>query len=147
MNRKRLLLTTFSTAVLVTPLLVTAWHSENIKAAQAQIQQQTQTATISLAFRDLRQPHWLSVSSLSPGTKLQGRIELNGKLIQQLNSHSTKIDISSHLSKGENILKISGEYAPANTSVEVQFIGPHTQVSQRTSGDGHLQQTLIVEVQ
>ena len=147
MKIKCLLLTTVSTAVLVTPLWGADWSSEDIKVAQIQFQQQTQTATISLDFHDLRQPHWLNITSLSPGTKLKGRIELNGKLIQQLNSHSPKLNISSYLSKGENILKISGEYAPANTSVEVQLNGPHTQVSQRTGGDGHFQQTLIVEVQ
>lgn len=111
----------------------------------AKVKQQTQETSISLSSDELRKPHYLQVKSLTAASKVTGRIELNGKYIKAID-RSTQIDLSPWLTPGKHTVKITGQYYPSNAIVEVKFSGTNTQISQQTSGNGYINQTLIIEV-
>jgi len=107
---------------------------------------QTQETAITIDSASLAQPYTLSLST-SQGAQLTGQITLNGRVIQELKDNQASLNLSSLLSKGRQEIKISGNYQPVNSSVKVEFLGPGTQVTQLASGNGILNQTLIIDVQ
>jgi hypothetical protein len=142
MNINNLVFATVATAILAMAVPIAPYDSGAVDASQGD--RQTQATTISLNSDDLRQPHFLRVSTAA--AQLNGRIELDGKLVQTLKNSRVQIDLSPKLTQGRHILSISGEYRPTNASVQIELIGPNTQVSQQTAGSGSINQTLIIEV-
>lgn len=132
----------FRVAVLAIPCF---WVAHSSMWAN-EVKQQTQETSINIDASDLRYPHFLRVNVSQSVTQLQGQIKLDGKLIKTLSDRSTQINLSPYLSQGTNVLKISGQYFPPDAAIAVEFTGPHTQISQQTSGSGSLNQTLIIEV-
>jgi uncharacterized protein YxjI len=143
MNLRLLLLAIFYTVVLAASVPVRTHYFYLADAAQ--IEQQTQETTISLKADALRHPHFLTINPSTKGTQLTGDITLDGKLLQRLNN-STTINLAPRLTRGKHAIKISGKYYPIRDSIQIEFIGPNTQVNQETGGSGYLNQTLIIEV-
>ncbi|NJM87647.1 MAG: hypothetical protein HC847_11090 [Hydrococcus sp. RU_2_2] len=146
MNLRFLLLAMTYTLVLAACASVPVNVENSSFAETVQLKQQTQETTISLEADQLRHPHFLCVSTTKTGTQLTGKIELNGKFIQSLNN-KTKINLSPYLGLGKHKINISARYRPTGDSVQIEFIGPNTQVSQQTGGSGYVNQRLIIEVQ
>ncbi len=107
---------------------------------------QRQETFISLESANIGQPYVLSISA-TPGTQLTGQITLNDSVVQEFKDNQAEINLSPLLSKGRQKIKISGNYQPVQSSFQVKFSGPGTQVIQQTSGNGILNQTLIIDVQ
>lgn len=101
---------------------------------------------INIDSANLAQPYILSVSATS-GTQLTGQITINGTVVKDLKDSSVEIDVSPLLAKGTQTIKITGNYQPVESSVEIKLSGPGIEVSQQTSGNGIIDQTLIVNVQ
>ncbi|MDJ0689337.1 MAG: hypothetical protein QNJ41_12585 [Xenococcaceae cyanobacterium MO_188.B32] len=108
-------------------------------------QQQVQSSTISVPAVTLSQPHILTVS-ISRGY-IDGTIELNGRVLHYLQDREIRVDLSPHLLRGRNTLKILGDYNPEQASVKVELAAPQSQVSQQMAGNGRLGQIIILEVQ
>ncbi|YAF96537.1 MAG: hypothetical protein AB3A66_02270 [Nodularia sp. CChRGM 3473] len=103
-----------------------------------------QESSVSLSRANLRQPHILSINT--SGSRLQGNITYNGKVIQQIRDKRAYVNLSPYLSLGKHTVKISTRYSPASSSVSVEFRGPGINVTQQTSGSGILNYTLNVNV-
>jgi len=134
-----------STAMSQISIIQTSSSDSTIVSPQGQSTQAQETA-ITIDSASLGQPYILSLSA-SQGTQLTGQITLNGRVIQELKDNQASINLSPLLSKGRQEIKISGNYQPVQSSVKVEFSGPGTQVTQLTSGNGILNQTLIIDVQ
>ena len=145
MNFKYLLLLTSLASVLAatTGYSQTVIHP-NDKNLNYSTQEQVQSSTISISAATLAQPHILTVS-VSKGD-MEGVIELNGKVLHYITDRDTRIDLSSHLLRGRNKLKIWGNYNTRNASVTVELAAPQTQVTQQTANNGRLNQIIILEV-
>ncbi|HEY9640616.1 MAG TPA: hypothetical protein V6C57_09030 [Coleofasciculaceae cyanobacterium] len=104
-------------------------------------QQQT---TLNLNAANLKQPYILSVSTA--GAQLNGQIVLDGKVIQVLSSDRAQINLSPYLTVGQHTVEISADYAPASSSIRVEFSGVGTSISQQTSGSGRLRHILLIQV-
>lgn len=144
MNVKLLTLATICTATLVAtvPLID---HNPVIASATG-IKQSTQTTTISLSVEDLNNPHILTISAVPNSTQFSGQIELNGNRLQNLGNRGTEVNLTPVLRVGENTLKIIGNYYPANAAITVELKGQNTNVSQQTSGNGVLNQIIVIDV-
>ncbi|BAY11991.1 hypothetical protein [Calothrix sp. NIES-2098] len=103
-----------------------------------------QENAISLSAVNLSRPHILSINT--SGSQLQGKIVFNGKVIKQIRSKRTYINLSPYLCVGEHTVKIAAYYYPASSSVNVELKGPGIDVTQATSGSGVLNYTLNVSV-
>lgn len=103
-----------------------------------------QTTAISLDSNALKTPHILSVKAIK-NTELIGQITLNGKAIAKLQG-SQSLNLSPYLTQGINQVEILGSYTPQTASVQIQFSGSDTLATQEVSGNGQLQQTLIIKV-
>ena len=112
---------------------------------QNQNSQQLQESSINLDVNDLRGSNILKIVNLGNGD-LKGEVKLGGKKIRELNSNITEINVSSLLKPGKNILEITGVYSPINSSIEVNFVGSDTVISQETGGSGKLNQRLIIYI-
>jgi hypothetical protein len=123
------------------------WNLDVSTARAVSINQQTQETSINLSAADLRQPHILSISTSQVPTQVAGDIKLNGKLIKKLSLTPARINLAPSLKKGKNIVAVSGKYSPASTSVNVEFSGPGTQVSQQIAGNGSVKQVLTIRVE
>jgi hypothetical protein len=123
------------------------WNLNFFPIKAVAISQQTQETSINLSAADLRQPYILSISTSQAPTQITGEIRLNGRLIQKLSRTSARINLAPSLKVGKNVVAVSGKYSPANTSVNVEFSGPSTQVSQQMAGNGLIKQTLIIKVE
>ncbi len=144
-NLKNLLLLTSLASVLA----ATTVYSQtliylNDKNLNYSTQEQVQSSTISISAATLAQPHILTVS-VSKGD-MEGFIELNGKVLHYITDKDTRVDLSSHLLRGRNKLKIWGNYNFKNALVTVELSAPQTQVTQQTSNNGKLNQIIILEV-
>ena len=106
----------------------------------------SQTSVISIESDNLAQSDNPSITA-NQATEITGQITLNGKLIQDLKVNQALINLSPLLSKARQTIKISGTYQPVQLPVKVEFSRPDTQVTQQTSGNGILDQTLIINVQ
>ena len=107
---------------------------------------QTQQTKIDLERSDLKQPHLLEISA-DPGVSLTGRVTVNGILIQELRSNRVSINLSPYLQAGRQTVEITGRYQPARASVQIEFSGPNTTITQQTSGSGQLNQVLVFDLQ
>lgn len=153
MNSKIVMFSTFCSSFLIASntamaqisIIQTSSLDSTIVSTQGQ-STQVQEIAITIDSASLRQPYILSLSA-SQGTQLTGQITLNGRVIQELKDNQASIDLSPLLSKGRQEIKISGNYQPVQSSVKVEFSGSGTQVSQLASGNGILNQTLIISVQ
>jgi hypothetical protein len=138
----------FVAIVVSTSLVVVSPTLELVSPAKATaVNQQSQKTTISLSRAELKQPNILTVSSSQSLTRLTGGIELNGRLLKKLNPNSTRVDLSPYLKPGKNIVAISGQYSPARTSVDVEFTSSNNHISQQMSGNGRVEQMLVIMVQ
>jgi hypothetical protein len=111
----------------------------------AQMQESTQVTSIDLSFNDLNKPLWLTIR-VSNGARIQGQIKLDGRVIQSLNSQETKVNLSSYLKRGQQEISVTGSYSPIQSSVMIELNGENNQVSQQSSGNGSLNQVLIIGV-
>lgn len=106
---------------------------------------QTRSSTaVSLRSSALNQPHILQVSAIA-GTEVSGTVMLDGRELSSFDENGIRLDLAPHLLPGRHTVQILGRYTP-NGGVSVSFTGTQTRVSQQTSGDGTLDQTLIIEV-
>ena len=107
---------------------------------------QSQQTKINLEHAELKQPHLLEISA-DPGVRLTGRVTVNGILVQELRSNRVSINLSPYLRGGRQTVEISGQYRPARASVQVEFSGPNTSITQQTSGSGQLNHVLVFDLQ
>jgi hypothetical protein len=110
------------------------------------VAQSMQMSTISLQKQGLKTPCLLSISPSSTITNFQGKISLNGKIINQLNTTENTLDLSSQLKPGSNQLIITGKYFPPDSTVSIHLKGLNTEIHQQTGGNGLLNQMLVIEV-
>jgi hypothetical protein len=115
-------------------------------ADAAEIKQQNQETWVSLSSNALSKPHFLRINTLRTGTQISGKIKLDGKYIKKLDG-DIEINLAPFLTPGKHAIDITGTYHPSSDSVRVEFIGPATQVSQQTGGNGDINQTIIIEVE
>ncbi len=136
-----------SSACVLLLIELPVWRLDFSPTKAVAISQQTQETSINLSATELRQPHVLSISTSQVPTQITGEIRLNGKLIKKLSRISARINLAPSLKMGKNIVDVSGKYSPANTSVNVEFSGPSTQVSQQMAGNGLIKQVLVIKVE
>ncbi|MEB3120748.1 MAG: hypothetical protein VKL41_05935 [Snowella sp.] len=110
------------------------------------VAQSMQMSTISLQNQGLKTPCLLSILPSSAITNLQGKVLLNGKIIDRLNTTEKNLDLSSQLKRGSNRLIITGKYFPMDSTVSIHLQGLNTEVNQQTGGNGLLNQMLVIEV-
>lgn len=129
-----------------------AFAQDTVPMSQAStvIQQNTnssqhQTTILNIDATKLRTPHILRVSAPA-GTKLTGKILINGKVIKLLGQQGAAVNLSPYLFKGKNTIEILGHYTPTQSAPQVTFSGLGTQVSQQSGGNGILKQTLVINV-
>jgi hypothetical protein len=144
MDIKLLTLATICTATLVATIPLID-HNPVIANATG-TKQSTQTTTISLSIEDLNSPHILTINAVPNSTQFSGQIQLNGNRWQSLGNRGTQVNLTPVLSVGQNTLKITGNYYPADASIQVELVGKNTQVSQQTSGNGVLNQVIVIDV-
>lgn len=118
-------------------------YSSSFTTAQASSSAQ-QTTGVSINSDALKSPHILSIKS-KENVQLTAEVAVDGVVIKKWQG-SQSFNLSPYLSLGVNKVEISGNYKPASSSVSIEFLGANTQVSQETSGNGTLRQTLIVTV-
>ena len=106
---------------------------------------QHQQTAITINGANLKAPHFLSITTAG-STQLVGEIAVNGVVVKNINNNQASVNLSPLLSTGINSVEISGNYKPARDSVRIQFSGPGTKVTQQTSGNGILRETLIIAV-
>ena len=111
------------------------------------LSQQLQETRINLSSVDLKQPNFLSIN-LSESTRyMTGEVRLNGRLIKKLSQNSAQIDLAPALKRGNNRVTVFGKYSPASGSVNLDFSGPHNQISQEMAGSGLIKLVLLIVVQ
>ncbi|MDY6900731.1 MAG: hypothetical protein SWZ49_22030 [Cyanobacteriota bacterium] len=103
-----------------------------------------QRGQVSLSGANLSQPHLLIIETSA--TQLNGKIIVNGKVVQNLNSKKTEIDLSRYLSVGEHKVEISANYTPPMSPIKVELNAPNSNVTQETSGNGRLNYQLDISV-
>lgn len=106
---------------------------------------QQQETTVSVNKNQLNNPYLLSLQT-SLATNLQGKIEVNGKVITTNLNSNIVVDLSSYLNQGKNTVLITGSYNPANSSVTINLEGDGTSVTQTTGGNGQIQQKITIYV-
>ncbi|MEO1428053.1 MAG: hypothetical protein AAFV71_03105 [Cyanobacteria bacterium J06633_8] len=94
---------------------------------------------------ELSQPHILKIETSA--TQLSGKIIVNETEVQNLSSNQTEIDLSPYLTVGEHKVEISANYAPANSSMKVEFNAPNSSITNETSGRSVLNYLLEITVQ
>jgi hypothetical protein len=107
---------------------------------------QKQQTAVNLSTSDLNEANFLSISASQPETQLTATVSLNGQLIKSLTDDDNVLDLSPYLNLGKQIVSISGNYTPDRASVNIEFKGKTTHISQETTGTGQLQQQLIFYV-
>lgn len=113
--------------------------------AQSLSSQQSQSSMITLAANSLRQPCILSITS-SNNSMLTGQITLEGRVIKKFRGIRNLLNLSPYLSRGTNNIKISGYYQPVQSQVKIEFLTPNNKISQQISGNGKLNQALVLSV-
>ncbi|WP_013323913.1 hypothetical protein [Gloeothece verrucosa] len=139
----------FALATLCTATLAAAFPlltQDTVVADISLNKQQTQETSISLNSEDLKSPHLLIINASVQSTRLRGYIELDGKRLLNFDRDGIEINLSPSLKPGQHKLKILGQYEPADASVTVRFEGINTEISQQVSGNGSLNQTIIIDV-
>lgn len=116
-------------------------------ADSTQINVTTQTTIINLSSDELQESYVLKISGSRYNSQLTGNIKLNGLIIAKLTDNSTQINLSPLLNKGKNTINIIGNYTPITSAFKVELIGVNTQVTQENTGNGNIENTLIVYVE
>lgn len=98
----------------------------------------------SVAANRATQSHMLAVETT--GRSLNATLKVNGRTVKSLTRLSETINMTPHLSSGQNTIEISGSYSPASASTRLSLSGPGTQMTQQVSGGGRLNQTLSISV-
>jgi hypothetical protein len=80
-------------------------------------------------------------------TQLTGQVNINGRVIKQLNNNNNQFNLSPYLSFGKNIIEILASYSPSLSLIEVAFLGIDSKIVQHTRGSGVLKYTLTVVVE
>lgn len=117
-------------------------YSSSFTTAQQSSSTQ-QTTGVSINSDALKSPHILSIKSTD--AQLTAEVSVDGVVIKKLQG-SQSFNLSPYLSDGVNKIEITGSYKPASDSVTVEFSGANTQVTQQTSGNGTLKQSLVITV-
>ncbi len=120
-------------------------YSSSFTTAQSQTSYQQQTTGISVNSNALNSPHILSIKT-TDNTQMDGEVTVNGVVIKKLQGSQTSFNLSPYLEKETNNVEISGTYKPASSEVKIEFSGPNTNVTQQMSGNGRLNQTLVITV-
>ena len=121
-------------------------YSSTFTTAQTNSSSQQQTTGVSINSNELKTPHILSIKTVE-NAQLNGKITVDGLEIKELQGSQISLNLSPYLTKGVKKIEIIGNYKPASSSVKIEFSGSSTNVTQQTSGNGTLRQTLIVTVQ
>jgi hypothetical protein len=103
-----------------------------------------QQTTLKLKAANLHSPHILKVGGT--GLNLSGKILLNGSIIQQLNHSKEQLDLAPLLTQGKNIVEIVGKYSPKSSSIQIEFLGYGTSISQQSCGNGSIEHILILNI-
>ncbi len=138
--------TRLSTAVFLSLLTLGFFLGEKHDAVAKFSQINQQRTTINLRQTELKTPHLLTITVPRAVTTLSGKIELDGKVIKNLDHSNVSLNLAPFLTPGRHTLSIQGNYSPQNESIMIDFLGKNTQVSQSASGSGQINQTIIMEV-
>ncbi|MBD2296935.1 hypothetical protein H6G06_26535 [Anabaena sphaerica FACHB-251] len=103
-----------------------------------------QETIINLSSDALKQSYYLNISG-SHG--LKGSIKINGKTIKILVGTDIHIRLSHLLKKGKNIVEVTGSYNSSGSGLQIEFIGPDTQISQESVDNGKIRHNLIIYVE
>ncbi|HCF29720.1 MAG TPA: hypothetical protein DEV81_21520 [Cyanobacteria bacterium UBA11049] len=120
-------------------------YSSSFTTAQSHSSYQQQTTSISVNSNALNSPHILSIKT-TDNTQMNGKVTVDGVIIKKLQGSEISFNLSPELAKGTKRVEISGTYKPASSSVKIEFSGPSTNVTQQISGNGRLNQTLVITV-
>lgn len=122
-----------------------AVYSSSFTTAQSQTSYQQQTTGVSVSLNALRSPHILSIKT-TDNTQMDGEVTVDGVIIKKLQGSQISFNLSPYLAKGTKKVEILGTYKPASSSVKIEFSGASTNVTQQMSGNGKLNQTLVITV-
>lgn len=120
-------------------------YSSSFTTAQSQSSYQQQTTGISVNSDALKSPHILSIKT-TDNTQMNGEVSVDGVVIKKILGSQISFNLSPYLKKGTKKVEISGTYKPASSSVEIEFSGPSTNLSQQMGGNGRLNQTIVITV-
>ena len=104
-----------------------------------------QQAVVNINHENLVKPYILMVKVSC--TQLTGQVNINGRVIKQLNNNNNQFNLSPYLLFGKNIIEVSASYSPRLSLIEVAFLGIDSKIVQHTRGSGELKYTLIVVVE
>jgi len=133
-------------SVLASDMIITQSILTTGKMRISNLKESKQETIITFSLDELKQDCFLKIIA-DKSVKLRGDIKINGKLIQKITNYQTQIPICQLLQKGKNIVEISGSYTPNTSSIKVEFTGSNTETSQESSGNGYIQNTLIIYVE
>ncbi|MBW4621318.1 MAG: hypothetical protein KME17_18410 [Cyanosarcina radialis HA8281-LM2] len=146
MNIKKVVIVGCCTGILATAIALGAGKGDR-SMSYAETEQMQRT-TISLDAADLQEPHILKVSTNSSSGRLsEVKIKVDGRTISTAKNSPIELNLSPMLGRGKHTIEILGNYSPGDSSVQIEFSGPGTQVSQQTSGNGAIAHTIVVDVQ
>lgn len=107
---------------------------------------QLQRSAMSLGFDELHKPVILKIGSHRNSGKITGNIKINGRLIQSLSRSQTRVDLSKYIHRGKNTIEIIGVYYPGNSDIEISVESDLSKMVQETSGNGKLNQMIVLNV-
>ena len=119
--------------------------SSSSTTAHSQTSYHQQTTSISVNSNALQSPHILSIKT-TDNTQIDGEVSVDGLVIKKLQGSQTSFNLSPYLEKQIKKIEISGTYKPVSSSVKIEFSSPNTNVTQQMSGNGRLNQTLVITV-
>ena len=119
--------------------------SSSSTTAHSQTSYHQQTTSISVNSNALKSPHILSIKT-TDNTQIEGEISVDGLVIKKLQGSQTSFNLSPYLEKQTKKVEISGTYKPASSSVKIEFSSPNTNVTQQMSGNGRLNQPVVITV-
>ena len=119
--------------------------SSSSTTAHSQTSYHQQTTSISVNSKALKSPHILSIKT-TDNTQIDGEVSVDGLVIKKLQGSQTSFNLSPYLEKETNKVEILGTYKPASSEVKIEFSGLNTNVTQQMSGNGRLNQTLVITV-
>ncbi len=107
---------------------------------------QLQESAISLDLDELHKPVILKIESHRASGKITGDIRVNGRLIQSLSRSQAGIDLSKYIHRGKNTIEIIGVYYPRDSDIEISVESDLSKMVQETSGNGKLNQRIVLNV-
>jgi hypothetical protein len=104
-----------------------------------------QNTAITVKAEKLKEPHVLLINF--NGSKVQGEIVMNNKVIQKFDDNKLEINLSPYLERGKQVLQVKGKYEPASSTVNLELNSPENNTIQQSSGTGTLDYQLTLNVQ